>query len=59
MPSENTLEVSKNCNCLMNLLKAGCFLTAFIIQGVRLTFQELCVDRFKIKSKDLWWSSGF
>lgn len=49
MPLENTLEIPKSCNCWMNLLKAGCFLKAFIIQGVWLTFKELSVD---LKSKE-------
>ena len=43
----------------MNFLKAGCFLKAFIIQGVWLTFKELSASRFKIKRKDLEWSGTF
>lgn len=43
----------------MNFLEAGCFLKAFIIHGVWLTFKELSVGRFKIKREDLEWSGGF
>ena len=37
----------------MNFLKAGCFLKAFIIQGVWLTFKELSVVDLKSKGK-IW-----